>query len=82
MNDSDRDRLDKIEKKLDMVYYAIVGNELDEGHGMAERLKKLEQEYMILSRHFDRVKWVTIGYSLGAGAAAGTLINALFGKLT
>lgn len=80
MNDSDRDRLDKIEKKLDMVYYAIVGNELDEGHGMAERLKKLETEFNTLSKHFDRIKWVTIGYAIGAGAAAGSLISALFGK--
>lgn len=88
MNEQDRIRLDRIEQvlealtlKTDKMYYAITGNELDGNRGIVYRLVAVEEKSHRIEAEFNRIKWVVIGWGIGAGIFGGGVVSTVINKL-
>jgi hypothetical protein len=95
MNDADRTRFDNIESEIvllkdsitsltlrvDKIYYAITGNDLDGNRGMVYRLDRVEDKTNRIEDNFIRIKWTVIGWGIGAGLLGGGVMNTLISRL-
>jgi len=95
MNDADRTRFDNIESEIvllkesitsltlrvDKIYYAITGNDLDGNRGMVYRLDRVEDKTNRIEDNFIRIKWTVIGWGIGAGLLGGGVMNSLISRL-
>jgi hypothetical protein len=95
MNDADRTRFDNIESEIvllkesitsltlrvDKIYYAITGNDLDGNRGMVYRLDRVEDKTVRMEDNFVRIKWTVIGWGIGAGLLGGGVMNSLISRL-
>jgi hypothetical protein len=88
MNDQDRVRLDKIEKtlellsnKLDKVFYAISGNELDGNRGIVFRLEQAEKKIENIDELITKTKWMAIGWAIALGLLGGGISTTVLNKL-
>jgi len=95
MNDADRTRLDNIEGEIvqlkdsitnltlrvDKIYYAITGNDLDGNRGIAYRLDRVEDKTMRMEDNFIRIKWTVVGWGIGAGLLGGGVMNTVISRL-
>lgn len=88
MNEQDRIRLDRIEQalealtiKTDKMYYAITGNDLDGNRGIVYRLGIVEEKAHRIEQEFNRIKWIIIGWGLGAGIFGGSIVSAVINRL-
>jgi hypothetical protein len=87
MNEQDRIRLNRIEEaletltlKTDKVYYAITGNDLDGNRGIVYRLGVTEEKISRIESEFIRVKWIIIGWGIGAGVFGGSIVSTFINK--
>jgi hypothetical protein len=88
MNDQDRVRLDKIEKtleqlsnKLDKVFYAISGNDLDGNRGIVFRLEQVEDKLDDIDELITKTKWMAIGWAMALGLLGGGISTTIVSKL-
>lgn len=51
-------------KKVDEIYYYIVGNKLDPSSGMTTRINKMEEKIKTLEDFKKKVIWVGVGMAL------------------
>jgi hypothetical protein len=54
-------RMTRMEDKIDIIYTALVGNNITADGGMVERLKKVEDRVQRLETEFNRYKWSLLG---------------------
>jgi hypothetical protein len=78
-----KEEMTSVTTKVDKVYYAITGNELDGNRGIVYRLQRVEEMTNKVERDFDRLKWSIIAWGAGAGilgSGASSMITRLFGS--
>jgi hypothetical protein len=55
------DRMLRLEKKLDLIYAALLGNDITEDGGMVARLKRVEERATKTEEELNRYKWALVG---------------------
>lgn len=54
---TDRERISRIEIKVDSIYVALLGSEITDDGGMVARLKRVEDKVDITENELNRYKW-------------------------
>jgi Mg2+ and Co2+ transporter CorA len=61
------DKLEEIERKVDKMYTALLGNELSTNGGLIHTIAEHHQRLNALERVLHNTKWLIIGLSISSG---------------
>jgi hypothetical protein len=60
---ADRERITRMEVKIDSIYAALMGNHITDDGGMVARLKRVESKVQDTETELNRYKWALVGIS-------------------